>query len=243
VDAPDEKESTLDKSYALWKQQQTDESMLDLLRKAGPTLSASVRSYVGVDDPTAATHAKLLAMKAIRGFDPKRGVKLRTHLMTQLQPLRRFAARRRNILNVPEQVQYELAGVAEAEKELQEVLARDPSDLEVAEKLQLSPKRLAKLRGYSRGVLAEGQYTDGQGAPTQPTVYTPGVDRWVDYVYYDLSPIDRKIFEWRTGYNGIKKLQNNVIASKLGLSAGAISQRVDKIRKMLEQGAAKKAIL
>jgi DNA-directed RNA polymerase specialized sigma subunit len=55
-------------------------------------------------------------------------------------------------------------------------------------------------------------------------------------VYHELTPTDRKIFEWRTGYNGVKKLQAQQIAKKLGVSAGAVSQRTSKIADRLAQG-------
>lgn len=228
---------SLEDGYKRWSGTKTTEDLVKLLERAKPVISASVKSYAGVDDPAAYSHARLLAAKAIRGYDPSKGTKLQTHLMTQLQPLRRFAARRRNLVKVPEQVQYELAGVAAEEERLREELARDPSEMEIAEALQMSPKKLAKLRKYRTGVVAEGQMKDETGAPVQVSVASPGNSRWFDYVYHDVSPIDRKILEWRTGYNGVKMIPNGAIANKLGLSAGAVSQRVAKLRELLERGA------
>ena len=60
-------------------------------------------------------------------------------------------------------------------------------------------------------------------------------DIWLQVIYDDLSPIDKKIFEYALGYNGKSVLSNQQIAAKLGRSPGAISQRKLLIQKMIDQ--------
>jgi DNA-directed RNA polymerase specialized sigma subunit len=229
--------SLLDEKYKAWSAKPTADSMMDLLREADPVLSSSIKTYVGSPDPAAKSHAKLLAAGAIKKYDPSRGVKLRSHLMTQLQPLRRFAARRRNLVKVPEEVQYSMSGLQEAEDFLRDKLARDPSDAELAEHAKISMKRLRHLRKYRSQVAAESQRTDVEGNPMQDvTQSSPIMDQWTDFVYHDLPSVDKKIMEWRMGYGGAKKLKNTEIARKLGLTPGAVSQRVAKIQGLIEQG-------
>lgn len=57
---------------------------------------------------------------------------------------------------------------------------------------------------------------------------------YYEYVYNSVSPLDQKIMEWTSGYKG-KELSNNQIASKLHLSAGAVSQRKARIQELLGQ--------
>ena len=73
-------------------------------------------------------------------------------------------------------------------------------------------------------------------------VYKPGVQQpdkeaiWADYVYYDLDPIDQKIFEWRTGRNGQKVLTVTEIAKRLKMSPASVSQRAKRISQLLASG-------
>ena len=61
---------------------------------------------------------------------------------------------------------------------------------------------------------------------------------WSDYVYYDLDPIDKKIFEWTTGYAGSKIIPKGEVAKKLRITPAAVSLRINKIVKKLEEGRA-----
>lgn len=227
----------MENAYQSWKQVQDQPSMLKLLEKAKPTIDSAIRTYVGQPDPVAHSKAKLLALKAFRSYDPKKGTKLRTHLMTQLQPLRRLAAQRRTVLQVPERVQQQMNTLFEAKQALVERFNREPSDIELADHTGLSVRRIQNLRQYQVMPIAEGVATTPEGKPIQAGVSQPSrLDAWTDYVYTDLPPTDKKIFEWRTGYGGKPILSNNEIARRLRLTPSAITQRSARIAKLLEKG-------
>jgi DNA-binding Lrp family transcriptional regulator len=59
---------------------------------------------------------------------------------------------------------------------------------------------------------------------------------WLDYVYFELDPIDKKIYELSTGYKGSEKLPKKEIARQLNISAPAVSKRINKILKKIEEG-------
>jgi DNA-directed RNA polymerase specialized sigma subunit len=218
-------------AYTAWKKQPTRPNMMHALQASQPIIEMALRSYVGSKDPVAISHARILAMRAIKSYDPQRGTQLRTHMLTQLQPLRRLAAKRRFVSHIPEQAQYDMSGLREAEADLTDELGREPTEAELADKTGLSMKRLRYLRQMAVPT-AESSFAEEALQTDAPNP----MNDWQDYVYYDLSPTDKKIFEWRTGYNKKPTLGVSEIAKKLNMSAGRVTQRANNIAIRLEEG-------
>ena len=59
---------------------------------------------------------------------------------------------------------------------------------------------------------------------------------WADYVYFDLDPRDKKIFEWTTGYGGTNIISKGSIAKKLKISPASVSVRINRIITKLAEG-------
>lgn len=226
----------LDTAYDYWQRNQNPANMQQLLQAANQVISRALTQYAGGDKAMRA-RAKRLAIDAFRSYDPKRQTKLRTHLMIRLKPLQREYTKRTSPLAVPERVQLDQLRLRNTEQELNELYGREPSDDELAEYMGLSKKRIAHVRSYSKGILAESQIRSAEGEMQLPaTENVTASDIWVEYVHHDLDPIDKKIMEWKTGYGGHDVLSTNEIAKRLGVSASAVSQRAAKIAKRLEAG-------
>jgi len=221
----------MDNSFKSWQENPTPDNFKQVMTKIKPIINSSLSLYVGNEDTAAKSKARVLASRALKSYDPTKGTKLKTHIMTQLQPLRRFATSARMITHIPEDAYRGKKVVDDFTKEYLDTYDRDPSDAEISDGTGLSIKRLKDLRTREQAS-SEGSFGD----------YTPVAssnsweDEWADYVYYDLNNINRKIFEWRTGYNGNKMLSNNEVAKKLKLSPAAISQRVAAITARLREG-------
>jgi DNA-directed RNA polymerase specialized sigma subunit len=54
-------------------------------------------------------------------------------------------------------------------------------------------------------------------------------------VYHDLDEVNRKVFEWTTGYNNKPILKKIDVAKNLKISPAAVSQRIDTIQKRLNE--------
>ena len=228
----------MEEAYEVWKKKPTPENMGLLLEKAAPTIDSALRSYAS-GNPALKSRAKLLAVDAFKTYDPKKGAKISTHLMTQLQPLTRHARAYANVTKTPERVAMDLYRMNQSEQEFHNQQSRLPSDKELADHSGLSVRRLAKLRKYHLGEIAESGLTE-MDEGDQSIMY-PGVHQqdpnaiWLEYVHHDLAPLDQKILEWRTGFNGNPVLPNNEIAKRLKLSPGAVSQRAAKIATRLSE--------
>lgn len=222
--------------YKAWKADPNPQNSGKILKTVEPVLSAALRTYAGSSpSPTIRSRAKIMALNAIGTYDPTRA-KLRTHLMTQLQGLRRHVAREGMAVSVPEQVALDLGHVRDAENRLRDQLGREPSDMELADHTRLSTKRLAYLRQH-RHARSEGSMQrpteDGENIYSPAVIPTGNHSAWHEFVYQDLDPVDQVILEHTLGLHNRPVLQNQEIARKLRLSPGAISQRKARIQQKL----------
>ena len=231
-----------DPTFNEWRANQNPQTNTKLLKTIQPVIDTALSSYVG-NTQTAAmrSKAKLMALKAMNTFDPKMG-NVRTHLLSQLQSLRRAAAQEQNIISIPEQVGLDYQKLTEAENELRDQLSRDPSDDEIADHTGLSTRRIGKIRSFHQP-LAEGStvmdtgddYTDSGGIASNIPGQNTAHDAWLGFVYGDLSTTDKLIMDMSLGRNGRKKLSTQEIARKLNITPGAVSQRAAKIQTLLNQ--------
>ena len=229
----------MDKAFEAWRLNPTPEATTQLLAAANPVIDSAITSYAG-GDRSFSGRAKVLALKAFQSYDPKRGTKLNTHLMSQLQPLRRDYHNRVNPLKIPERASMEWRALADSEEQLHNELGRPPSDSELADHSHISIKKLQRLRNAGQTGLP-ASYFDDDDESDSAADKAPAVSRadpnkvWMEFVHHDLGPIDQKILEWKTGAFGHPILSTNDIAQKLKLSAGAVSQRASKIATRLSE--------
>lgn len=223
-------------AFETWQANQTPEGNAAFLKEIDPIVQKGLKMYAD-DNPLAASRARLVALEAARKYDPARS-RLQSHMLNQMQSLRRINRQQQEVIRVPERVLLERNRLNEYEQELADEYGREPSDAELADRLGVSMQRLAKIRSYQPG-MTTGQVSAGDPEQGLPGVGMPGrneaEDYWAEIVYMDLSPMDQKIMEWSLGMHGRKKLSNQEIAKKLNRSPGAITQRKMKIQKLLDQ--------
>lgn len=222
-------------AYTRWRAQPNPATMAVMLQQVRPILDLAMRQY-GASGPTLQARARLMAAQALRSYDPSRG-SLRNHLMMHLQGLRRQAARQSQIVRLPERVALDMGYLRRGRLELVDLLGREPSTAELADHVGFSPAKIQKLQRVRPG-LAEGQTireTDEGEDEAAPAVVHPQYrDAWIKYVYHDLPGEDQLLLEHTTGFGGAPILSKTQIASKLGLSPGAVSQRLKKLQGKLE---------
>lgn len=228
--------SNLDAAYGTWRKDPSPNTMHQLLGAASPVLSKAITSYAGGDNALGG-RAKRLAIDAIKKYDPDKGTKLQTYLLIQLQPLRRDYMKRTSPVKIPERIQIDRYHLDTSERGFRETHSREPSDAELSELTGLSSKRIARLRMFSKGLLAEGQMSTPEGGINLPgSEEVSADDIWMEYVHHDLDPIDKKILEWKTGIYGKQVISTNEIARRLGVTPSAVSQRASRIAMKIEEG-------
>ncbi len=227
-----------DELYEQWAADPTPDRMRELVDHYRPTIDGAVQMFAGRAGPVVQQRARLIAAKAIRSFDPKKGAQLQTHLRNHLQALQRMAPSIQDPLAPPERFRAQQAEIAHAADLMTDQLGREPTDEELAEVLKFPLKRVTKVRSRMRARLPTSTYEDAGEEDERPDVVAVErtlYDDWEDAVYHDLGPVDRLIMMHRTGYRGAEVLSTNEIAKRLNLSASAVSQRASRIQKRLDE--------
>jgi DNA-directed RNA polymerase specialized sigma subunit len=154
---------------------------------------------------------------------------------TSLQRLNREKAEREQLIHIPENVSLERNTLQKATSSFAAEHGREPSQAELADRTGISLKRLAKISQYKSQAM-ESQFLSEKGDSLYPS--TPGDDQriWIDYVYHELDPVDQKILEWSTGYGNVQPIPKKEMALRLKISGPAVSARISKIVKKLEEG-------
>jgi DNA-directed RNA polymerase specialized sigma subunit len=228
-------EPELRPAYEAWSQKGGPEETAAFLQAIDPILQTALHSYGGEPSPVLKSHAKLIALRAARQYDPKRA-RLRTHLLTHLQSLRRISASLNQPVPVPEKAWLHWDRLQRAEEELRESLGREPSTLELADHSGLSVRRIERLRKIMHPAYLASQVRreDPESGATDPAIAS-WERPWQDFVYHDLSPQDRFIMEASLGLYGRQRLSKQQIAKQLGITVSAVSQRAARIQKLLDQ--------
>jgi DNA-directed RNA polymerase specialized sigma subunit len=227
--------------YDSWKQAPDPANTGALLRALDPVFDNAIRAYAPDmrGSPTIKSKARQLAIGAFGSYDPKRG-SLRSHMLTQLQRLRRVAGQSRQIIQMPEQVARDQMHLHTTTQQLHEKLGRPPSDKELADRTGLSLRRLEHIR---RGVqpvpegLVQRNLSSEEGDEFAPTVMGQTKDYTADleFIYDDLGPTDQFIMENVLGMHGRKQITPSQVARKLGVSPASISHRTAGIQAKLDE--------
>ena len=232
-----------DTLYPQWQKTPTPELNNKIVRSIQPIIDTAVSSYAGQGaSPTVRSRARLMALKALNTYDPQRG-NVKTHLLSQMQSLRRLNAKSQNIVSIPEQVALDHLRLNEVENTLRDALGRDPSDDELADNTGLSTRRIRKIRNFhqpvSEGMTAVRTGNSDDDTNTEIATTLPGrtteTDAWLDFVYGDLTPVDKLVMDMTLGRNGRRRASTQEIARRLNISPGAVSQRAAKIQTMIDK--------
>src|SRR5258708_24044754 len=149
----------METEFDAWKKDPKPENMANLLNAASPVLDSALKSYAQ-SNPSLRGYAKKMAIGAFKTFDPKKDVKLKTHLMTQLQPLQRIARKNFNVTNTPEKFSLDSYRLNQASDEFKSKYSREPSDQELADLTNLSALRITRLRKNVRMERSESGLTE-----------------------------------------------------------------------------------
>ena len=223
--------------FHAWKTAPSPQTTTKLLATVKPSIDKAISAHVGQDNPLLRSRAKTMSLTAMQSYDPTRA-RIGTHLMNQLQGLKRVNRQQQQIISVPERIALESHHLREGENELRDRLGRDPSSVELADHTGISLRRLAHVRKY-RPAVAEGFFSQ-MGGDDEDGGFAPAVDQqsptdhWTELVYGDLDSSSQLILEHTLGLHGKPVLQNQALAAKLGISPGAVSQRKLLLQRKLD---------
>ncbi len=182
--------------------------------------------------PTSVVQAEgyRIARKAAESFDPSRGFQFSTHLTNQLKKLSRISTKYGNTGRLSEARQFELTRLNHAEQSLKEELGREPS-----------VEELSTATGFNLHTVSHLLQNRKKEINIENLAYTPvfidnNNDEWIHFIYQDLPPRDKVIFEHKIGWAGKEELSNEELAKKLNISASTVNNRIRHITQKLSEG-------
>ncbi len=216
-----------------WRKNNRQKDLSALLTQLNPVIQKEVGKW-GSTVPKAGLEARatILAVDALKQYDPNKGAAVATHVTSRIRKLSRHVYPYQNVARLPENKQLEYNTFQVANNRLLDNLGREPTVDELTDELGWSKKKVtASQQSFDRKEIVEsvGAYMD-DGQAQEPTV---------DFYYHGLAPTDRKLFEDITGYNNQKSMSNKGVMRKYNLTQGQVSYRkrkfVDDLRN-IQQG-------
>lgn len=221
---------TPEKKQELFLWQQWTESghkpeLLDpLMRSLQPVIAKQVRVFsrgVPVPEQVLQSVANDRALEALRGFDPARAgdAALSSWVVNRLKGLSRYVGQNQNMARITEERVQLYGPVRRATEQLRDELGRDPTDMEIAHRINESPDRIAKKRVTAQSVrLLNQEKKDDLLASAEmndPFVSENARMREaMGLVRYDLSPEELQVWEYIRGINGKPRLHRTVDIAK-----------------------------
>ncbi len=221
--------------YKTWKQDQTPDNMSALLKSLDSTINSVAATHGATRDENLKWALRLHLAKDIKNrFDPNKA-SLQTFVYQSLQRTPRIKAQQRSVIHTPESSDADLRQLRRTRQELIDIHDREPSRAEIADRSGISIKRLEKLEKQfgKPSMNLSAFHTETGGMDPMAMGDTPATAQeqlYHQYAVDALDSTDRRIYD---------SLQHNAPSSKkeiaavLGISAPAVSQRIEKINKAL----------
>ena len=222
VDREINRESKIDPEFLEWQKTKDPHCLSLLLKKYNKLIEKELPKYRGqLPDPILRTYAKKITVDAIKTFNPSKS-KLSTHIVNNMLRMHRKNYEISGVARLPEDIQRGVNVFKNAKDYLIDKLNREPTVEELADELSWNKDRVIRLMKMAKKEVLSSSL---DFAPARYEMSDPRLD----YLYYDLEPKDKIVFQYKVGYRGFPVLDNQSIAKKINASQAMVSIRSKKI--------------
>ena len=199
-----------------WQKTRDPELLGGLLMRFQPAVHYVTAKYKSTGASPAALRAtaNTNVIKAITSYEPGHGTVPTTHVFNYLQKVQRSA--RESLLSgsIPEQRGIKAATFNTVKQNFVDQYGHEPTNHQLADELSWSPKEVERMEKELGGeVGASKAESDFFGHSTS----VEHQDRALaDYLYQELPPREKLVYEYTFGVGGKPVLNNKEIAAKLG---------------------------
>lgn len=190
-----------------------------------------VRKYTHLPIVAVQIKAYDIAREAAKKYDPKSNAKFSTFLTNELKKLSRFSTSYGSTVRLPEGSQWAVNKLNKVENHLLSEFGRPPTASELADSLGIPLVKVNNLLKRRKKDVGINNITSQYAF-----LDTEDNDDWLHFVYHDLSPSDKLIFEHKVGFGNKQVLTNEEIAKKLNMPVSTVAQRVRVITQKIEEG-------
>lgn len=216
--------------WRAWKKDPTPEHLTPLLDALQPVVHKKINEFHGAPIPPSALQgaANLMVMKALNSYNPDKGASVATHVGWNLRKVRAFVIKHQNVGRIPEHRAYNITKFKQARDELTSSLGHPPDALSLAEELGWSTAEVGRMERELRQDLIASRNLEPDLLPEMESSRDKEVLR---YIYQELTPEERSVFEYSLGANGKPELSAGEIAKTLNIS----QPKVSRIRRKIDQ--------
>ena len=211
-----------DEDHIIWNRYKSGDkdSKWELLNRYSGMIKSHAMQHSNVlPQPVVEAKLKRYAVQAFDTYKPTKNVALSTHVMNYFQKLNRDNYTNQHVVRLPENYAIGYGRYMGAVKELEEDLGREPTALEVAEKLGWSVDAVNKARKKYHKELVESKM------PFDPGISDSDVNESViRFVYYSMTDAEKYLFEHKTGYLNAKILPMGTIRDNLKMTPYQFNQ-------------------
>lgn len=211
-----------------------------LLSSLEPLIKRQVSKFYNSGLPEFAIRAEgyKLTDQALSTYDPNKA-QLNTHVTNYLKKLSRFVTNYQNVGHIPEPRALMIGKYNTIFANLESYLGREPTVLELADAMQISPAEIERLQTELRSDLSlnlsEDDEDDGGFYEFIPTEPDPKLKQAIEAVYFEADPVDKKILEYHFGLYGNPKLTSKAIMKKLKINSTELQKRKTNLSKQINE--------
>lgn len=219
-------------TWKAWKDTGDSTHLSSLLSSYTPLIKKNASAFYGAPLPRSVidAEAKRVAITAFTNYDPAKGVKLNTYVMSYMPKLRRYVNDHQNVARVPEEWSLRIGNFNRGESDLTSKLGRTPTSHELSDHLAWAPGDVDKMRKMLRPDLIAEQQDESLGRMN--TTGEAKINMFIGYLHHELHDDEKLVFEHLYGLNGAKTANtSDELAKVTGLSV----PRVNKIKTNLAE--------
>lgn len=212
-----------------WHKTNDPKPLNQLMDRLNPLIQREVQKWGGtVPVPALESKARVLALDALKTYNPNRGAAVGTHVASRIRKISRHVYPYQNVARLPENKQLLYNTFQIASNKLLDDLGREPNVDELADELSWSQRKVTDFQrtfGRRELVESEGGFMEGHDDKS-------GL---VDFYYHGLMPKDKTLFEDITGYSGRTAMSNSAIIKKHKMTQGQLSYKKQQFVKQLSK--------
>lgn len=147
-------------TWSDWRSTGSEDALGKLLVGLRPTLASETRKYLasGLPPVSIDIEAKRIAMMAMKSYDPKKGVLIKTYVSSRLPGLKRFVDSHQKVGRIPEHMTQSAATIKNAQESLISKYEREPSVQELAEEVGWPEGQVVRTLPFVRKDLPESGF-------------------------------------------------------------------------------------
>jgi RNA polymerase primary sigma factor len=248
---------TPDEEIALAERvQRGDEEAREQMIKANLRLVVKIaRDYEGLGVPLLdlVSEGNIGLMKGVERFQPTKGVKLSTYVAWWIkQSIKRALADQSKTIRLPVHVTHKVSHMRKAAMRLRETLEREATDEELANDLELNPRRLRQYREAARApICLDSPISNEDSTPISETVadenaaapfqelLTENDNDMLYEILAALDPRESKILAMRFGLDDGRAKTLEQVSMHFGITRERIrqiqEQALEEMRELIEK--------